>query len=144
MVLVVNHDVEQQVVLLQYRRYAGQKPARQRIGVHRHAQSLPAQRLAAAPALQAVQQISFHQPHLPHMAEQRLAGWRGAHLLAAHQQPLAHCVFKRLDAQRHGGQRQAEGFGGGTKTAVFNDGSQGIELAGIEHKNQVFINGMEF
>ena len=58
------------------------------------------------------------------MAEQRLPGGRGAHLLAAHQQALAHGDFPRLDAQRHRCQREAERFRSCAKTAVRHDGSQ--------------------
>ena len=84
-------------------------------------------------ALQAVEQVGFHQPHLLHMAQQRLAGRRGAHLLAAHQQALAQRVFERLDAQRHGGQRDGEGLGGRAEATVFDHGVEGFELAGVEH-----------
>ena len=67
------------------------------------------------------------------MAQQGLAGRRGAQLFAAHQQPLTQRRFQRLDAQRHRRQREAERPGGSAKTAVFNDGGKRVELAGVKH-----------
>ena len=132
-VLVIDHHVEQQSVLLQRRRHARQKPAGQRIGIHRHAQALHARRRARLGARQAGDQVGLHQTQLPDMPDQRLAGRRRPDLLAAHQQPLAERGFERLDAQRHRRQRQAQRLGGRAKTAAFNHGGEGFKLPGIEH-----------
>ena len=71
------------------------------------------------------------------MAQQGQTGRCGAQLLAAHQQALAKRGFQRLDAQGHSRQRQAERLGGGAETAVFNDGSECVKLASIEHVDRL-------
>ena len=135
-ILVVQHDVEQQAVLRQQRGHAGQKPAGHRIGIDGHTQRLPAGRSGCArrrTAAQPLEQIRLHQPHLAHMGQQGLARRRGGDGFAAHKQALAQRLFQRLDAQRHGGQRDVERLRRRQKTALLGHGGQGFELAGIQH-----------
>ena len=67
------------------------------------------------------------------MGQQGLAGGRGAHRLAAHQQALTQVFFERLDAQRHRRQREVQGLGSRAEAAVLDHGGQGFELAGVQH-----------
>ena len=86
-------------MFLQQGRHAGQKPARQRVGVNRDGEAFPGALRIDFAALHVSDQVGLHQPQLFHVTLQYPSGRRGAHGLATHQQALAEPRLQAADTQ---------------------------------------------
>ena len=130
--LILNHQVQQQVLLGAKIPHGRRPPGGQAVGIQGDAQALG--QTFIVQRRHRTLQVTLQQTHLLYMVEQAPADFGRAWRRSAYQHRLADTGFKQFDALGDGRLGQPKHLRRPFKTGLFHNGGQGREQLIVEHQ----------